>query len=67
MMVTAEKIKEAINLLPEKEYVKLREWFPKKNWKNWDKKIKQDSEEGKLDFLIEEALNEKNKGTLSNL
>ena len=66
-MFTAEKIKEAINSLPEKEYVRLRKWFSEKDWKKWDKKIKQDSEAGKLDFLIEEALNEKNKGTLRNL
>jgi len=66
-MFTAEKIKKAINSLPEKEYVRLRKWFSEKDWKKWDRKIKQDSEAGKLDFLIEEALNEKNKGTLRNL
>ncbi len=31
-----------------------------KDWKKWDKKIK-------LDFLIKEAKNEKNKGTLRKL
>ncbi len=66
-MITAEKIKEAITSLPEKEYIKLRQWFSENDWKKWDNKIQQDSEEGKLDFLIEEAMREKSKGTLRNL
>ncbi len=66
-MITAEKIKEAINLLPEKEYIILRKWFSETDWIKWDRKIKQDAEEGKLDFLVKEALNEKNKGSLRNL
>jgi hypothetical protein len=66
-MLTAEKIKQAITSLPEKEYINLRKWFSENDWKKWDKEIKQDSEEGKLDFLIEEAMGEKNRGTLRNL
>ncbi len=66
-MVTAEKIIEAINSLPEREYIRLRKWFSENDWKKWDKKIEQDSKEGKLDFLIKEALNEKNKKPLRNL
>jgi len=66
-MITAEKIKESINLLPENEYIKLRKWFSEKDWKKWDNEIKQDSEAGKLDFLIDEALSEKKNGTLRNL
>ncbi|MBF0468457.1 MAG: hypothetical protein HQK61_06175 [Desulfamplus sp.] len=66
-MVTAEKIKKDINALPEKEYIRLRKWFSENDWEKWDKKIKQDSEEGKLDFLIEEARGEKHKEILRNL
>ena len=66
-MITADKIKEAITYLPENEYIRLKKWFSENDWKKWDKKIRQDSEEGKLDFLIEEVLREKNKGTLRNL
>ena len=40
MGITAEKIKESINLLPENEYIKLRKWFSEKDWKKWDSKIK---------------------------
>lgn len=66
-MFTAEEIKTAMDSLPEKEYVTLRNWFSEKDWKKWDKQIKKDSEEGKLDFLIEEALAEKRKGNLRRL
>ncbi len=66
-MVSAQKIKKAIKELPEKEYISLRKWFSETDWKKWDKKIKQDSEKGKLDFLIEEALEEKRKGNLKEI
>jgi hypothetical protein len=66
-MLTAEQIKEAIISLPEKEYVKLRDWFLEKDWEDWDKQIEHDIEAGKLDFLIEEARNEKRKKHLREL
>ena len=66
-MLTAEEIKKGIDSLPEKEYIQLRKWFSERDWNEWSKKIEQDSENGKLDFLIQEALNEKNKGTLRDL
>ena len=66
-MITAEDIKNAIEALPEREYVKLRKWFSEKDWATWDEQIKKDSQSGKLDFLIKEALEQKNKGILRNL
>lgn len=66
-MITVEEIKTAIDSLPESEYASLRNWFSEKDWGKWDTKIAKDSEAGKLDFLIEEALNEKTRGTLRNL
>ena len=67
MMNTVEEIKKAIASLPEKEYASLRKWFSEKDWEEWDKKIAKDSKAGKLDFLIEEALNEKKVGRLRDL
>jgi hypothetical protein len=66
-MLTAEEIKKSIVQLPEKEYRKLRKWFSERDWNEWDKKIELDAQEGKLDFLMEEALNEKKKHTLRDL
>lgn len=66
-MITVEEIKNAIVSLPEKDYASLRKWFSEKDWEKWDRKIVEDSKAGKLDFLIEEALNEKNQGNLRDL
>lgn len=41
--------------------------FLKRDWELWDKKIENDSRQGKLDFLIKEALQEKEKGGLRQL
>lgn len=58
------EIKTAITYLPENDFVQLREWFSEKDWQKWDRQIEMDSELGSLDFLIKEALDEKNKGQL---
>jgi hypothetical protein len=55
-MVTVEEIKSAIKLLPDNDYIRLRNWILEKDWEIWDQKIKQDSKEGKSDFLFNEAL-----------
>jgi hypothetical protein len=66
-MAKLEEIKVAIESLPYQEYIRLRQWFSERDWEKWDRQIEADSELGKLDFLIEEALNEKAKGTLKKL
>jgi len=66
-MLTAEEIKKSIIQLPEKEYRKLRKWFSERDWEEWDKKIAQDAQAGRLDFLAEEAAREKKSGMLRKL
>lgn len=66
-MVKVKEIQEAIEKLPEKEFVKLRKWIAEKDWEKWDEEIKRDSDEGKLDFLIKEVKEEKEKGELKDL
>jgi hypothetical protein len=66
-MSTLEKILRSIESLPEEEYIKLREWFSERDWEKWDRQIETDSEAGELDFLAEEARNEKAKGKLKKL
>jgi hypothetical protein len=51
-----EEIQVAIESLPYQEYVRLRQWLTERDWRNWDRQIEADSESGKLDFSIEEAL-----------
>jgi len=54
-MTKVKEIKVAIESLPERDFVRLRQWFSEKDWDKWDKQIEADSESGKLDFLIKEA------------
>ena len=63
-MSNIETIKLAIEALPESDYIELRQWLNEKDWDKWDKQIEADSKSGKLDFLIADAMKEKEKGTL---
>ncbi len=49
------EIQQAILSLPEFDYLQLRNWFNELDWAKWDRQIEEDSESGKLDFLIVEA------------
>lgn len=65
--LTVEEIQAAIESLPENEYARLRDWFFERDWDEWDEEIARDSEAGKLDFLIDEALEGKRKRTRREL
>ncbi len=52
-----EEIQVAIESLPYQDYIRLRQWLSERDWRKWDRQIEADSESGKLDFLIEGALN----------
>lgn len=60
-------IKEAIESLPKEDYGRLRRWFSDRDWERWDAEIEEDSDSGKLDFLVKEALEEKQAGNLKDL
>lgn len=66
-MTNITEIQQAILALSESEYLELRQWFNELDWKKWDRQIKADSKAGKLDFLISEARDEKEKGRLVEL
>ena len=66
-MRTFEEIKIEIESLPHREYIKLMHWLSEQDWEKWDKEIERDSAAGKLDFLINEALEEKAKGILGQI
>jgi hypothetical protein len=66
-MENLERIKQEIECLPEHDFIQLRKWFSEKDWKEWDMEIEEDSMSGKLDFLMKEALEEKDKGKLRNI
>ena len=66
-MSKVNELKTEIERLPKKEFTELVRWLSEKDWERWDKEIEADSEAGKLDFLMREALDAKAKGTLKDL
>lgn len=66
-MSEVSSIKAAIEALGEEEYGQLRRWFSEIDWEKWDRQIESDSESGKLDFLLDEALDEKSKEKFEDL
>ena len=61
------EIQRAILSLPEADYLQLRRWFNELDWEKWDRQTEEDSESGKLDFLITEAFEAEEKSTLKEL
>ena len=66
-MMRMEEIKNAVVSLPVDEYRRFRHWFLERDWEQWDKQIQVDSDSGKLDFLVKEAMDEKSGGKLRDL
>ena len=66
-MTRMEEIKNAVVSLPIDEYRRFRLWFLERDWAQWDKQIQVDSDSGKLDFLVKEAMDEKNFSPLAVL
>jgi len=66
-MLTIEEIKSAIEKLSVQEFIELRNWIIERDWEKWDKEIEKHSRQGLLNFLVEEALEEKRTGKLKQL
>ena len=66
-MTSIAKIQEEILALSETDYRQLKKWLNELEWDEWDQQIEEDSNAGRLDFLIAEALEAKEKRTFKNL
>lgn len=66
-MSRIDQLKAEIEGLPSDEIAELLRWLSEKSWDQWDKEVEADSRDGKLQFLIREARNEKAKGGLNDL
>jgi hypothetical protein len=66
-MIQVEQIQAEIEALPPEDFERLREWFAEKDWLLWDEQIEADVADGKLDFLLEEAMAAKSQGKLQEL
>ena len=63
-MQTFEQIKAELEALPQPEYAKLIDWLSERDAAEWDRATDQDAASGVLDFLIDEAVEEKKLGKL---
>jgi hypothetical protein len=61
-MTTLLEIERAIEQLPSDQFSKIHDWIVEKDWREWDAQIERDSAEGKLDFLLDEALQDAKSG-----
>ena len=62
-MTTVLEIERAIEQLPSEQFSKIHDWIVEKDWQTWDGQIERDSDAGKLDFLVEEALGDAESGS----
>ena len=66
-MQTVEEIQQAIEALSEEDVQRIRLWLAEADWDDWDRQIAADSEAGRLDALVEKALEDKRRGLLKGL
>ncbi len=66
-MSSIENIQQAILNLSQSDYIQLRLWLSELDWEEWDREIEADSADGKLEFLVAEATEAKQRGTLETL
>lgn len=66
-MRTVEELETAVDSLSQEEYSRFRRWFLDRDWEKWDQAIEEDAKAGRLDFLVQEAVEEKKRNKLRNL
>jgi hypothetical protein len=62
-----EQLQEEIETLTDEEFARLRQWFAEKDWERWDQQLEADVAAGKLDFLLDEAVEARRRRTLKEL
>ncbi|UXE60014.1 MAG: hypothetical protein KA717_30745 [Woronichinia naegeliana WA131] len=66
-MTKLQLIQTEIETLTDDEFTCLKNWINELDAQQWENQIEEDSNSGRLDFLIEESLLEKSKGQLKEL
>ena len=66
-MTKLQLIQTEIETLTDNEFTYLKNWINELDAQQWENQIEEDSNSGKLDFLIEESLLEKSKDQLREL
>lgn len=66
-MSKIDDLKAEIERLPSEQIAEIFRWLSERDWERWDDGIEADSAAGKLDFLVREAREEKDKENLKDL
>lgn len=66
-MSRVSELEKSVHELTEQEYREFRHRFLEQDWERWDRQIETDSQSGRLDFLLQEALDAKKRGDLTDL
>jgi hypothetical protein len=66
-MTKLQLIQTEIETLTDDKFTCLKNWINELDAQQWENQIEEDSNSGRLDFLIEESLLEKSKGQLKEL
>ena len=61
-MTTVQEIETAIEHLPREQFSAVHDWIVEKDREKWDAQLETDSNAGKLDFLVDEALMDAESG-----
>ncbi|MDP8244992.1 MAG: hypothetical protein P9L94_12975 [Candidatus Hinthialibacter antarcticus] len=61
------ELEKTVRELSQQEYREFRQRFLERDGELWDGQIEQDATTGKLDFLVQEAIEEKNANQLKPL
>mgnify|MGYP001491320985 CR=1 FL=1 len=65
--MSIEEIEEAVATLSSEDYESFREWFAEFDMAQWDRQIEEDSKAGRLDSMINEALEDYHAGRATDL
>jgi hypothetical protein len=66
-MAKIDELKAEIENLPNEEFAEIVRWLSERDWERWDKEIDADSQSGRLDFVVREAQEEKDKSSLKDI
>jgi hypothetical protein len=61
------ELERAVEELSPEDYAEFRRWFLQKDWEVWENQIEDDSQSGRLDFLLDEAQDEDNRRPINDL
>jgi predicted esterase len=65
--MSVEELEKAVSSLAPEDYDSFRGWFADFDMNQWDKQIEEDSKSGRLDSMINKALEDYNAGRATDL